>query len=153
MEKLMMNKEDGYKYIIYFGKAKKLYKNCVEKDLKKYNLAHNEIEIINYLSRNLEKNTAKDLVEYLGLSKGMISRTIDQLITKEILEFEKDEQDKRIFRLKISDNSRKLINDLKRSREKFLKELTKDIEKDKLEIFTEVLEEIVDNLKYLEQDI
>ena len=107
-----IDRENGAKYIIYFRKAKKLYKNYIENDLSVYDLSENEIEIIMYLNRNTIKNTAKDIVEYLGLSKGMISRTIDQLIAKEILEFEKDKKDKRVYRLKISDKSKKLIKDL-----------------------------------------
>ena len=149
----MINKEDGDNYIVYFRIAKNLYKNCIEKDLKKYNLAHNEIEIINYLSRNSEQNTARDIAEYLGLSKGMISRTIDQLLTKEILEFEKDKKDKRILRLKITEKSKNLMNDLEKSREKFLVELTKDIEDDKLDVFTDILEAMISNLKELEKNI
>ena len=150
MEDLKFEKEDGYKYIIYFRKAKKLYKNCVKKDLKEYNLAQNEIEIIMYLRSNTTRNTAKDLVEYLGLSKGMISRTVDHLISKGILEIKKDEADKRICRLKISDTSTDLITDLEKSRNKFLSVLAKNIEPDKLEVFTSVLEGMIDNLKELE---
>lgn len=153
MEDSMLNKEDGYKYIIYFRKAKKLYKKCIEKDLKKYKLTQNEIEIVMYLTRNLKQNTAKDLVEYLGLSKGMISRTVEQLISKGILEIEKDKQDKRIGRLKISETFVDIIDDLEKSRVKFLIGLTSNIEKDKLEVFADVLEGMIGNLKDLEKEI
>ncbi|MGL4452035.1 MAG: MarR family winged helix-turn-helix transcriptional regulator [Sarcina sp.] len=153
MDNEFINNQDAYKYIICFRKAKKLYKNCVEKDLKKYKLTQIEIEIIIYLSRNIEQNTAKDITEYLGLSKGMISRTIDLLISKKILEIEKDKSDKRISRLRITKDSAPLINDLEKSRTKFLSGITSDIEKSKLDIFANVLEEMIDNLEVLEKDI
>ena len=151
MENSKLNREDGYKYIIYFRKAKKLYKNCVEKDLKKYDLTQNEIEIIMYINRTTNQNTAKDLVKYLGLSKGMISRTIDQLISKEILQIEKDKSDKRVSRLNINPTCTELISDLEKSRTKFLGALANNIEVEKLDIFASVLEDMIDNLKELEK--
>ena len=146
-----MDKEHGAKYIISFRKAKKLYKNYIERDLSIYDLSENEIEIIMCLNRNPMKNTAKDLVEYLGLSKGMISRTIDQLVAKEILEFEKDKKDKRIYRLKISDKSNKLIKDLEVSSERFFSGLIKNVDDDRLETFTSVLEDMIINMKGFEK--
>ncbi|MGL5574560.1 MAG: MarR family winged helix-turn-helix transcriptional regulator [Sarcina sp.] len=153
MDSEFINNQDAYKYIICFRKAKKLYKNCIEKDLKKYKLTQIEIEIIIYLSRNIEQNTAKDITEYLGLSKGMISRTIDQLISKKILEIEKDKSDKRISRLRITKDSAPLINDLEKSRTKFLDGITSGIEKSNLDVFANVLEEMIDNLEVLEKDM
>ncbi len=45
-------------------------------------LTHNEFEILVFLQENLEYNTAKDIVEFSGLSKGLISRSIESLLKK-----------------------------------------------------------------------
>ncbi|MGL4991775.1 MAG: MarR family winged helix-turn-helix transcriptional regulator [Sarcina sp.] len=148
-----MKREDAIKYIIYFRKAKKLYKGYVEKELKEFGLSQIEIEIIAYLNRYSKNNTAKEIVEYLSLSKGMISRTLDSLIEKEIIELEKDKVDKRVLRLKLTEKSSDLVDKLEVSNKKFFEELITDIGEEKLDIFTEVLEDMIENLKDLETGI
>lgn len=148
-----MRREDGIKYIIYFRKAKKLYKSYVEKELKEFGLSQIEIEIIAYLNRYSKNNTAKEIVEYLSLSKGMISRTLDSLIAKEIIELQKDKVDKRVLRLKLTDKSKELVSKLEISNKKFFEGLINNISEEKLDIFTEVLEDMIENLKDLEMGI
>ncbi|MGL4741989.1 MAG: MarR family winged helix-turn-helix transcriptional regulator [Sarcina sp.] len=148
-----MRREDGIKYIIYFRKAKKLYKSYVEKELKEFRLSQIEIEIIAYLNRYSKNNTAKEIVEYLSLSKGMISRTLDSLIAKEIIELQKDKVDKRVLRLKLTDKSEELVRKLEVSNKKFFEGLISNIGEEKLDIFTEVLEDMIENLKDLEKGI
>lgn len=153
MQDLNLNTKQGDNYIISFRKAKKLYKKFLENDMKKYGLSQNEIEIIMYLKRNPKENMAKDIVEYLGISKGMISRSIDFLINKEIVEIEKDKIDKRVGRIKISKKSTNLIEDLERSSNRFFKNLIAGVSNEKIDIFTEVLSDMINNLEILEEDI
>lgn len=153
MKEFKLSKEQGDNYIISFRKAKKLYRKFLESENKKYNLSQNEIEIIMYIKRKPKKNTAKDIVEYLGVSKGMISRSIDILIGKEILEIEKDKVDKRIVRLKINKKSSKLIVDLEKSSNKFFENLIAGVSNEKVDIFTEVLADMIKNLEILENDM
>ena len=73
-----------------------------------------------FLKRNSQYNTAKNIVEYSGISKGMVSRTLDGLINKGIIKLEKDKKDKRVVRLKIAEDSKELIESLEEASGEFL---------------------------------
>ncbi len=148
---MKIKEEERHDYIISFRKVKKFYKKFIDKEMKKFDLSQNEIEIITYLNRNPEKNTAKDIVEYLGISKGMISRNIDILLSKGIIEPKKDNVDKRIIRLYITKESEELINEIEESIFNFLGSLLENIEEEKFEIFKEVLNSLTNNLEELEK--
>lgn len=148
---MKIKEEERHDYIISFRKVKKFYKKFIDNEMKKFDLSQNEIEIITYLNRNPEKNTAKDIVEYLGLSKGMISRNIDILLSKGIIEPKKDNIDKRIIRLYITRESEELINEIEESIFNFLGSLLENIEEEKFEIFKEVLNSLTSNLEELEK--
>ena len=89
---------NGNAFLVSFTKAKKTYKKFISPTLNDLGLTHNEFEILVFLQENLEYNTAKDIVEFSGLSKGLISRSIESLLKKEMLSIKKDDKDKRIFR-------------------------------------------------------
>ena len=148
---MKIKEEERHDYIISFRKVKKFYKKFIDNEMKKFDLSQNEIEIITYLNRNPEKNTAKDIVEYLGLSKGMISRNIDILLSKGIIEPKKDNIDKRIIRLYITKESEELINEIEESIFNFLGSLLENIEEEKFKIFKEVLNSLTNNLEELEK--
>ena len=148
---MKIKEEERHDYIISFRKVKKFYKKFIDNEMKKFNLSQNEIEIITYLNKNPEKNTAKDIVEYLGISKGMISRNIDILLSKGIIEPKKDSIDKRIIRLYITKESEELIREIEESIFNLLGGLLENIEEEKFEIFKEVLSSITNNLEELEK--
>ncbi|WP_066874094.1 MarR family winged helix-turn-helix transcriptional regulator [Clostridium mediterraneense] len=148
---MKIKEEERHDYIISFRKVKKFYKKFIDNEMKKFDLSQNEIEIITYLNRNPEKNTAKDIVEYLGISKGMISRNIDILLSKGIIEPKKDNIDKRIIRLYITKESEELINEIEESIFNFLGSLLENIEEEKFKIFKEVLNSLTNNLEELEK--
>lgn len=144
-----INKGDGDELIINFRKAKKLYKKFLEESTSEYGLSQNEIEILMFLKRNSKYNTAKNIVEYSGVSKGMISRTIDGLINKGIIELEKDNKDKRISRLKILEESHELIESLEEASDKFLAIIFKGIKKENIKILEDSLMIMLKNLNSL----
>lgn len=112
-------------------------------------LTHNEFEILVFLQENLEYNTAKDIVEFSGLSKGLISRSIESLLKKEMLSIKKDDKDKRIFRLYISPSANETLNVLNKVSNRFFKLLLEDLKDEELMFFDEVLNKMIKNLNNL----
>lgn len=141
-----INKGDGDELIINFRKAKKLYKKFLEESTSQYGLSQNEIEIVMFLKRNSQYNTAKNIVEYSGISKGMVSRTLDGLINKGIIKLEKDKKDKRVVRLKIAEDSKELIESLEEASGEFLSIIFKGIQRENIKILEESLAIMLENL-------
>ncbi|WRK54270.1 hypothetical protein SD457_04520 [Coprobacillaceae bacterium CR2/5/TPMF4] len=66
----------------YFTQIRRYYANELNKRLKDINLSPNEISILILLSNNHFITTSSQLVVLLGVSKGLISRSIDALVKK-----------------------------------------------------------------------
>ena len=125
---------------------KKMYDSLYD-DLKiKYGLTMNEIMFLLYLDKNKMKNTAREIVDDLMVTKSHISKSVDSLAREKIIIRVHDEYDKKIIRLYISELANDLINDL-RAREKLInKSITKGISKEELATFNKVLEQMQQNL-------
>ncbi|HII4433126.1 TPA: MarR family winged helix-turn-helix transcriptional regulator [Clostridium perfringens] len=140
---------NGNAFLVSFTKAKKTYKKFISPTLNDLGLTHNEFEILVFLQENLEYNTAKDIVEFSGLSKGLISRSIESLLKKEMLSIKKDDKDKRIFRLYISPSANETLNVLNKVSNRFFKLLLEDLKDEELMFFDEVLNKMIKNLNNL----
>ena len=118
---------------------KKMYDGLYD-DLKiKYGLTMNEIMFLLYLDKHQMKNTAREIVEDLMMTKSHISKSVDSLAKDNIIIRVRDEQDRKIIRLYINKTADDLLNDL-RNREKLInKNITKGISKEDLETFDMVL--------------
>ncbi len=157
---------NGNAFLVSFTKAKKTYKKFISPTLNDLGLTHNEFEILVFLQENLEYNTAKDIVEFSGLSKGLISRSIESLLKKEMLSIKKDDKDKRIFRLYISPSANETLNVLNKVSNRFFKLLLEDLKDDINEIGKDIIcpvlnlfdddgltENIKDNLEDLRRNL
>ncbi|EGT3616674.1 MarR family transcriptional regulator [Clostridium perfringens] len=140
---------NGNAFLVSFTKAKKTYKKFISPTLNDLGLTHNEFEILVFLQENLEYNTAKDIVEFSGLSKGLISRSIESLLKKEMLTIKKDEKDKRIVRLYISNSATKTIDVLNKISNEFCKLLLEDLKEEELISFDDILNKMIKNLNNL----
>ncbi|MDZ4992245.1 MarR family transcriptional regulator [Clostridium perfringens] len=140
---------NGNAFLVSFTKAKKTYKKFISPILNELGLTHNEFEILVFLQENLEYNTAKDIVEFSGLSKGLISRSIESLLKKEMLTIKKDDKDKRIVRLYISDSAIETIDVLNKISNEFCKLLLEGLKDEELIAFDNILNKMIKNLNNL----
>jgi len=71
-------------------------------------------QVLEYLSRcNKYSNTHASVAEYLGLTKGTVSQTIQVLERKDYLQKTTDTEDARVVHLTLTENGKQLVNDLK----------------------------------------
>ncbi|MGG5460639.1 MarR family winged helix-turn-helix transcriptional regulator [Clostridium sp. B9] len=140
---------NGNAFLVSFTKAKKTYKKFISSTLNDLGLTHNEFEILVFLQENLEYNTAKDIVEFSGLSKGLISRSIESLLKKDMLTIKKDEKDKRIFRLYISESATETMAILNKISNEFCKLLLEGLQEEELIAFDSILNKMIKNLNNL----
>lgn len=140
---------NGNAFLVSFTKAKKTYKKFISPTLNDLGLTHNEFEILVFLQENLEYNTAKDIVEFSGLSKGLISRSIESLLKKDMITIKKDENDKRVFRLYISKSAEETISILNKISNEFCRLLLKGLQDEELIAFDSILNKMIKNLNNL----
>ena len=125
---------------------KKTFENAFEDIRKKYNLTMNEIILLLYLERNKMKNTARDMVEEIMITKSHISKSVDSLVDKKIITRLQDKDDRKVIHLQITENASKLVKELKKIDESITKKVTKGISKEELAILEKALQKIKENI-------
>lgn len=148
MSDFMCNNSDSF--LVTFKKARKKMHNFLEKRIKEYNLTSNQIDVLIFIKRNKEYNTAKDIVEYIGVSKGLVSRSIDDLLKRGYITACEDKNDKRKLRLFLTDEGEKIVNIIEEYDREFFEMLTSNITKEEMEVHASIINKIVTNLKNID---
>ena len=117
----------------YFNQIRRVYANELNLKFSNENFSPNEISILIVLSNNPSINTSSQLCTILGVSKGLISRSIDTLIEKKLICCEKDVSDKRIQRIFLTEKSSPVIQRLNIEVTNINNEVLKDISKEELQ--------------------
>ncbi len=102
-----------------------------EHDLKKV-----ELQIISYLSMaSDEDNTSSDIVRNLHMNKAMVSKTLDALNKRGLVEFRTDAKDRRYVHYYTSEQARPILDKLNEVWEYTKINLFKGLEKDEVDEF------------------
>ena len=80
----------------YSIQIRKYYARVLNERLKDLKLSPNEMNILILLSNNPSITTSTQLNVFLGVSKGLISRSVESLVKKELIRIESDVTDRRI---------------------------------------------------------
>lgn len=141
-----MREENANIVYIYYQAIDK-YRKYMQKELDEHNLSPSEIDILTYLINNKEKKiTAKDIGLHRRVSKGLISRSVNSLVEKNIIYTIKNEDDARSLYIEIVDEDIELIKDVENANKIFLDSIFKDIDKKEYEIFQKVNNKLLKNL-------
>ncbi|MBC5996867.1 MarR family transcriptional regulator [Romboutsia ilealis] len=132
-------------YTLSMAQIAKEIKDKNRRIVSSYKLSPNEIDVLVFLDIQSEHDTASDIVEFLGISKSLVCRSVDSLIKRGYIESVKDENDRRITRLKLLEEAMPIVRTLKDGREKIIKRLTEGISEEELKIFNSVLEKMKSN--------
>ena len=135
----------GNKLLKFSWILKKGYEQSLEDVLFKYKLNQTEGNVLLFLYNN-DMNTAKDISEYRSISKSLVSKSIDSLYSKDYISVEEDKDDKRINRLYLKEQSKKIVEDLSLAQKSFYTLLEKDINKEDLRLMDSVFNKFYDNV-------
>lgn len=136
----------------YFSQIRRLYAGKLILKYEDKRLSPNEISILIMLSSNKNIDTGGQLGILLGVSKGLVSRSIDSLIGYGLIEKEKDENDKRIIHLKISESAKPFIEEMRAQIARINKVVFNDISKDEIAQMEKTMLKILNKFKELEDE-
>lgn len=85
-----------------------------------------------------------------GISKGLVSRAVHSLVIKKIIELKENPEDGRSVYLRIVDEEDNLIKEVKKINEKFKTQLVKGIDSKDFQIFLEINNKMLNNIKSIE---
>lgn len=100
--------------LAYFSQIRRFYAEELNRRLKMNDFSPNEISILILLTNNSSVSTSSQLGFLLGVSKGLVSRSVDALIGKGYLEVKKDSGDGRIRRLLLTEAAKPIVEVMKK---------------------------------------
>lgn len=113
-----------------FAKIRRFYANELQNKLEKENLTPNEISILILLSNNPSVTTSSQLVYFLQVSKGLVSRSIDGLVKKGLIQCVQDDKDRRVQRIVLTPASKtitiKITNEVRKINNRILKDISEE---------------------------
>ena len=131
----------------YFSQIRKYYANILNECMKDVKLSSNEISILIMLSNNQSITTSAQLYVLLGVSKGLVSRSVEHLITNGYLLSKRDEDDRRIVHLYLSEEGQQIVCRINKEVTKINEKLLADISEEEIEQMEKTMTKIIDRFK------
>lgn len=129
----------------------KLYELKMKPVMTKYHLLKIEIDILMFLHNNPQFDKASDIVKMRGIAKSHVSKAIDLLYKKGLVDVIQDKKDKRINHLIVLNDAYPIIEDGKECQKEFYNVFFKNMtveDIDQLKIyFSKMNENVREELK------
>lgn len=134
-------------FVYMYSRLRRLYRKYSSKVLNKFDLTQSEIDVLTFLNNNRPNfNTASDITKYNGVSKALVSKSVNSLIDKGLLESKINEDDARVMNLYIRDEADFAVSELQAANVKFYEQLLANIDEEELSSFYRVTNKILNNL-------
>ena len=131
----------------YFSQIRRVYAQEIHLRFKDENFSPNEISILILLSNNTSINTSSQLTLILGVSKGLISRSIDSLLSRGLIVCLPDTKDKRIQRIQLTKEATPLLLGLQKEIEQINEILLQDISEEEISQMETTMIKIIERFK------
>lgn len=125
----------------------RLYDKLLKKVCMEHDLTVIEADIISFLENNPGKDTAADIVELRMLSKGAVSKGVESLIQKSLLERIPDTEDRRKIHLRLMPGAGPVTKTVDEVRDEFLNTVLEGFSKEELEMQARFYRKLFENTK------
>ena len=131
----------------YFSQVRRYYALALNRRFADEDLSLSEISILLMLANNPSVTTATQLCVLLGVSKGLISRSVDNLRKRGLLECTRSAHDRRVVQLQLSGSGRTLTARLKQAGAEMNRELLADIPESDIAQMEDTMQRIISHFR------
>lgn len=124
---------------------RKAYSKSLEDTLERHELSQNEGRVLLFLYHQ-KMNTAKEISNHQTISKSLISKSIDSLSKRRLIDIVEDHEDKRINRLFLSTRSKEILDELILDEKNFYKVIAKNLTNEEIQVMDQVLKKLHQNV-------
>ena len=128
----------------YFNQIRQVYANELNKKVAQEKFSPDEMSVLILLSNNKTINTASQLKVILGVSKGLVSRSVEALAEKGLVDCRQDERDRRIQRIYLTEKAQPLVVRMKSEIEKINEAFLDGISQEEIDQIEETMTKILD---------
>lgn len=125
---------------------KKLVAKKVEPIIKECDLRPVELDILVFLYREKNVDTAKGIIQKKHLSKAHISKSIDNLRSKGFIHISEDEDDHRILHISLTEASKKIIGEVINVYAECKAIMERNISREEMDVVKRVIKKINQNI-------
>ena len=125
----------------------RLYDKMLKKVCMEHDLTVIEADVISFLQNNPGKDTAADIVDLRLLSKGAVSKAVEALLQKSLLERIPDTEDRRRIHLKLKPEAGPVTESIDEVREEFLNTVLDGFTKEEMEAHAQFFQRLFANTK------
>lgn len=125
----------------------RLYDKMLKKVCMEHDLTVIEADVISFLQNNPGKDTAADIVDLRLLSKGAVSKAVESLLQKSLLERIPDTEDRRRIHLKLKPEAGPVTESIDEVREEFLNTVLDGFTKEEMEAHAQFFQRLFANTK------
>ena len=139
----------------YFGvsqRVSKLYGKFLEPVCQRHGLTKNELDVLLFLYNNPEYDRARDVVVHRGLVKSHVSLSVTNLQARGLLSGETDSTDRRIVRLRLTDEGRSVAGEGRSVQEAFFSRLFAGIDREEMEISLKIKQIVSANAAQMSEE-
>jgi len=125
---------------------KKLIAKKVEPIIQEYDLRPVELDILVFLQKEKNVDTAKGIIEHKHLSKAHISKSVENLRNGGFIQVTEDENDHRILHIQLTEKSKEVISKVNEIYSECKEVMQRGISKEELEIVKRVMMKMSSNI-------
>lgn len=125
----------------------KLYLQTCHEAVSDYHFTRNEVICLLFLQNNKPLDSAKDIVQYRKISKGLVAKSVESLINSGYLTVIKDTFDSRILHLQPTKECEPILIKLAKARDEFHNCLTAGISEEDQLMLDKISQRMVTNLE------
>lgn len=139
---------DHFELLIMGQQFKKLYEKCYGHIMQTYGLKKIDIDVLYFLSHSGKQDTAKDIANLIYVSKAHVSKAIENLHQKALIDLIADPSDRRYVHISISRSGQQIVDEIKQIRAKTEKILFDGISPEDRELLLRLSYQIADNIDH-----
>lgn len=137
---------DKFELLIMGQQFKRLYEKCYDQLMNEYDLKKIDIDVLYFLSHSGEYDTAKDISNFIYVSKAHVSKSIESLHTKHLIKLVPDPSDRRYVHIKITKQGQPVANRIALIKEKVNSILFRGVSAEEKRLMIELTNKIVCNI-------
>ena len=122
---------------------RKVYAKAISESFVQESFSPNEVNILIFLARNPSLNTGRDLSICLDVSKGLVCRSVDALIKKEMITARDDPDDRRIQRLVLTKKADPVIQEIFKVNQEISRDIFQGIPEEEIVQMEKTLRKII----------
>lgn len=126
--------------------ARKRFRTELRSSISDSELSHNEVELLLFLSNHPVMNTAKEMARCKGISRSLVSKSVDLLLKKGYISAAQDQEDRRKIHLSLEPKAGELVERLQAARQDFIKRIFQGLSQEELTFLSSILQKIRSNL-------